>query len=100
MIWRWVIFFNMALWLADARLVYAAAVSGDVEITNSRDAAVRKRKDYTGVILWLEPVDRPTPAPAPPKRIQMIQRDKRFTPHVIAVPIGSTVDFPNYDPIF
>ncbi len=100
MIWRWVIFFSIALYLTDVRLTLAAAVSGDMEITNSRDAAVRKRKDYTGVILWLEPVDRPAPAPAPPKRVQMIQRDKRFTPHVIAIPLNSTVDFPNFDPIF
>ena len=100
MIWRWVIFSSAALWLADPRAALAATVSGQVEITNSRDAAVRKRKDYSGVLLWLEAVDRAAPAPAPPKRVQMVQRDKRFTPHVIALPLGSTVDFPNYDPIF
>jgi len=99
MIWRWLICFSASAWLAAPPLARAAAVTGEVEITNSRDAAVRKRKDYTGVVLWLEPVDRPAPAP-PPKRTQMIQRDKRFTPHVIAVPLGSTVDFPNFDPIF
>ncbi len=99
MIWRWAIFFS-AVWLAGLRPAWAASVTGEVEITNSRDTAVRKRKDYTGVILWLEPADRPAPAPPPPHRVQMIQRDKRFTPHVIAIPVGSTVDFPNYDPIF
>ncbi|PWU06662.1 MAG: hypothetical protein C5B51_11890 [Terriglobia bacterium] len=94
MIWRWLIFFSAALALP------AASVSGDVEITNSRDAAVRKHKDYTGVVLWLEPVDRPAPAAPPGKRVTMVQRDKRFTPHVLAIPLGSTVDFPNFDPIF
>jgi plastocyanin len=100
MIWRWVIFSSAAAWLIAPSMAPAATLTGQVEITNSRDAAVRKRKDYTGVLLWLEPVDRPAPAAAPPKRVQMIQRDKRFTPHVIAVPLGSTVDFPNFDPIF
>jgi len=100
MIWRWLIFSSAALWLAAPSPVRAAAVSGEVEITNSRDAAVRKRKDYTGVVLWLEPVDRLAPAPAPPKRVQMVQREKRFTPHILAIPVGSTVDFPNFDPIF
>ena len=100
MTWRWVTFFSLTLWTANSRPVRAAAVAGEVEITNSRDAAVRKRKDYTGVILWLEAVDRTAPASGPPKRVQMIQRDKRFTPHVIAVTLGSTVDFPNFDPIF
>jgi len=28
------------------------------------------------------------------------QRDKAFAPHVIAVPVGSTVQFPNFDTIF
>ena len=28
------------------------------------------------------------------------QRDKTFAPHVMAVPVGSTVSFPNFDPIF
>ena len=30
----------------------------------------------------------------------MIQKDKTFTPHVLAIPVGATVDFPNFDPIF
>ncbi|HJT89309.1 MAG TPA: hypothetical protein VJ732_15685 [Bryobacteraceae bacterium] len=77
----------------------AGAVAGQVEITNSHDAAVRKHKDYTGVVVWLDPVGRPAPAPVP-RRAQMVQRNKRFTPHVIAIGVGSTVDFPNFDPIF
>jgi hemoglobin len=28
------------------------------------------------------------------------QRDKAFAPHVMAVPVGSTIEFPNYDQIF
>jgi len=28
----------------------------------------------------------------------MAQRNKQFQPHVLAVPVGSTVDFPNFDP--
>src|SRR6185312_1045167 len=28
------------------------------------------------------------------------QRDKSFAPHVMAVPVGSTIEFPNYDQIF
>ena len=30
----------------------------------------------------------------------MVQKGKTFTPHVLAIPVGATVDFPNYDPIF
>jgi plastocyanin len=100
MIWRWLTISSAAVWLIGPGRICAASVTGEVEITNSRDAAVRKRKDYTGVLLWLEAVDRPGPAAAAPKRVQMIQREKRFSPHVIAIPVGSTVDFPNFDPIF
>ncbi len=28
------------------------------------------------------------------------QRNKEFAPHVMAVPVGSTISFPNFDPIF
>ena len=80
-------------------IALAGSVSGDVELTNSKDPAVRKRRDYSGVVIWLDPVDRPAPA-SPPRRIEMLQRDKQFVPHVVALSVGSTVDFPNLDPIF
>ncbi|MEO8553585.1 MAG: hypothetical protein ABI678_26610, partial [Kofleriaceae bacterium] len=35
-----------------------------------------------------------------PKKRVIEQRNKEFAPHVMAVPVGSTVSFPNYDPIF
>jgi hemoglobin len=34
------------------------------------------------------------------KRRLIEQRDKTFAPHVMAVPVGSTVEFPNFDKIF
>jgi hypothetical protein len=30
----------------------------------------------------------------------MVQKDKTFTPHVLVVPVGTIVAFPNFDPIF
>ena len=35
-----------------------------------------------------------------PKQRVIEQRGKAFAPHVMAVPVGSTVAFPNYDPVF
>ncbi len=72
---------------------------GRVELVDSRDPAVRKHRDYSGVVVWLEPVGREPPA-APPRTVEMIQKGKRFIPHVLAVPVGTTVEFPNLDPIF
>lgn len=94
MIWRWVI--CSSIWLG---LACAGSVSGDIELTNSKDAAVRKRKDYSGVVLWLEPVERMASAPAS-RHVEMLQKNKTFLPHVMAVSVGSTVDFPNLDLIF
>ena len=94
MIWRWLICSSVGLGVA-----VGALVTGDVELTNSKNLAVRKHKDYAGVVLWLEPVDRPVPA-MPPKHVEMLQRDKLFQPHVVAISLGGTVDLPNLDLIF
>jgi plastocyanin len=86
----------MGLALASAS---AADVTGEIELTNSKNAAVRRHKDYAGVVLWLEPLDRPAP-PTPGRRVEMKQKDKEFQPHVVAIPLNGTVDFPNLDLIF
>src|SRR4051794_8383967 len=94
---RWLTAFSVAVAIAPSGI--AGNVTGAVEITNSHDPAVRKNKDYSGVVIWLQPVGRAAP-PAPPKHEQMKQKDRHFNPHVLAIPVGSTVDFPNLDPIF
>ena len=99
MTWLWRICFS-GLWLAP---VWCASVSGTVLLADSRDPAVRRHKDFSGVVVWLEPFGggRQSPASAAaPHRFQMAQKDKRFLPHVLAVPVGAPVDFPNFDPIF
>jgi plastocyanin len=35
-----------------------------------------------------------------PKQRVIEQRDKQFAPHVMAVPVGSTVSFPNFDTLY
>jgi plastocyanin len=75
-------------------------VSGRVELTDSRERAVRQRGNYSGVVIWLEPAGHRAPPAIAPKRAQMLQKNKEFQPHVLAIPVGSTVDFPNVDPIF
>lgn len=75
----------------------AAIVSGSVQPINAR--AGGKNRDYSGVVVWLEPSDGATPV-LKPKTVQMIQKNKRFVPRVLAVPLGTTVSFPNLDPIF
>jgi plastocyanin len=81
-------------------VVCAAVISGRVELASSSDPNVRKHRDYAGVVVWLEPLSGAAVLPAKAGRAEMIQKDKTFTPHVLAITAGTTVDFPNYDPIF
>jgi plastocyanin len=76
----------------------AATVTGRVSLRDSRERARRSLSDYSGVVVWLE---RPGSAPQlSTQRVKMLQRDKTFEPHVLAITVGTTVDFPNLDPIF
>jgi len=77
-----------------------AVVRGRIEIQNPQVKIRDGRADAGGVVVWLIPTDGvPTP-PARPVRVRVLQRDKRFIPHVTAVEVGSEVDFPNLDPFF
>jgi plastocyanin len=79
--------------------LHAATVTGHIELRDSRESSVRKKKDFSGVTVWLERSAGKSSPPAP-LHARMIQKDKTFSPHILAIPTGSTVDFPNFDPIF
>lgn len=95
---RWLTSFSLLVGVALP--LAAASVSGRVELLDSRDPTVRKKRDYSGVVIWLEPLDRAVPPRVLAKPARMDQKDKTFTPHVLAVPMGASVEFPNSDPIF
>jgi plastocyanin len=98
MTWRSLIFSSLLLLCANnAR---PATVSGLVELAFSQDPNVRKHLDYSGVVIWLEPVSGTVTTPAAVRHAEMLQKNKTFTPHVLAVTVGTTVDFPNRDFIF
>ena len=52
-------------------------------------------------VVWLVPVsgtpDLPPPAAG---HFTLLQKNRTFTPHLLVVPVGSTVSFPNADPFF
>ena len=49
-------------------------------------------------VVYAEPID--AAATRAPRRFTLAQKNKTFQPRVLAVPVGSTVDFPNNDGIF
>jgi len=55
------------------------------------------------VVVWLSPLKPRALAPLMPVRqtpYRLVQKDKMFTPHLLVVPTGSQVEFPNQDPFF
>jgi plastocyanin len=77
----------------------AATIAGTVVLVG--DARAAKRPDHGGVVVWLEPVGgAPRPTAGAPKPMSMEQRNQTFVPHVLAIEVGTAVEFPNQDPIF
>src|SRR6185295_12989922 len=74
-------------------------IIGSVRLIDTSAAARRGNNDYSGVVVWLEPSDRIAPS-GQPKTAELAQRKKHFNPPVLAIPVGTAVTFPNFDPIF
>ena len=71
----------------------AGTVSGRVELL---EKGGRPATDLSEVVVYLDDVKvKPKPATA-----SVVMKGKTFIPHVVAVPVGGTVEFPNEDPIF
>jgi plastocyanin len=72
--------------------LHAGAVSGVVRsVTKAGGAGAL-------AVVYAEPLD--SAAPRAPRRVLLTQKNKTFQPRVLAVPIGSTVDFPNNDGLY
>jgi plastocyanin len=54
------------------------------------------------VVVWLTPTQRNAPPPVlrTGQQFTLAQKDKQFSPHLLVVPTGSSVEFPNLDPFF
>src|SRR5579871_2374237 len=94
MTWRWLICFSAIVASSNA-----AAISGAIELRDSRLAAVSRQKDFSGVVISAKAVNG-APSSPPGAHAVMLQKGKMFTPHVLPVATGTIVDFPNADPIF
>jgi plastocyanin len=79
-------------------------VTGQVVILAERGKA--KHQSNSDVVVWLTPI-----SGVPPHRIdglgsherrvqRIIQKHKQFVPHMVIVPVGGEVEFPNLDPFF
>jgi plastocyanin len=73
-------------------------VTGRVSISTARAG---RTPDPANVVVWLEPLAvHPPPRVAPARGLRIVQQNRRFHPHLLVVPVGTAVDFPNRDPFF
>jgi len=96
MILRLVICFSLS-----ASLALPATVRGKISIEEANGKRA-KPLQLSNVIVWLKESNPQlgTFVRANAIKAKMLQKNKAFTPHVLAIPVGSTVEFPNADPIF
>ena len=59
-----------------------------------------RNKQRTPAVIWLKPISPAPPTPQAIKSFTLLQKDKMFSPHLLVVPVGSSVAFPNADPFF
>jgi plastocyanin len=91
-------------------LVLAAAPSIAESVTvTGRTRLERSSKTVTtgdagNVVVWLSPLGSAVAIDPDsdrwPSHPRLTQRNKRFEPHVLIVPVGASVEFPNHDPFF
>ena len=91
--------------LAAASIATAPAQETDIQArVELLQGKGQKALGHGSVVLWLTPepgfssgaID----PPVTPRHFRMEQKNKSFNPHLLVVPLGSTVEFPNLDPFF
>jgi plastocyanin len=77
----------------------AHTLTAQIEV---RQKPAGKSASPSNIVVWLTPVGVASKA-SPQSSVQhpqLVQRNKTFEPHLLVVPVGSVVDFPNRDPFF
>ena len=97
--WSAVLMLCLGLTGAQAQV---ASVRGRIEVEGAVKA---KSRSLPSAVVWLTPVpgtiNGPLPeTPAPAAGLRLLQKNKSFEPHLLVVPAGSVVEFPNHDPFF
>jgi plastocyanin len=88
-------------------------VRGRVEVVDAAGKGKKRHATIPGTVVWLTPItttggEATTAAPAlpgsppasPAQNPRLVQKNKSFEPHILVVPAGSIVEFPNRDPFF
>src|ERR1700676_1481752 len=89
---------------AEQRIVSAKVTVMPGAAKDGSKTSGTKAPDTSNVAIWLVPLD-PAGVTVPvsnglPNPPQLLQRNKTFEPHILIVPRGTMVEFPNQDPFF
>lgn len=79
-------------------------VTAQIEV-KSEGSVPNGKRSRANVVVWLTSLDdrpglHPVSQDGPAKLPRLVQKDKRFDPHLLVVPAGTPVEFPNRDPFF
>ncbi|HEX4320113.1 MAG TPA: hypothetical protein VHZ52_04370 [Acidobacteriaceae bacterium] len=92
------IFFGL---MTSPGITHAADFSMHIEVKRQHKPSESRHSSNGEVVVWLTPNTTPAPKLVPPSHhYTLSQKDKQFTPHILVIPTGSSVDFPNLDPFF
>jgi plastocyanin len=85
--------------------LHTATARGRVEIIGAANSGKKRHGPIPGTVVWLTPIgaegeEAATALPIPSSKLQLVQKNKSFEPHILVVPLGSNVEFPNRDPFF
>ncbi len=92
-----------AIMLLSQRALTQTPTQNVVVTAHLQLAPARKTHAHEGVptaVLWLNPLGAEPAAAQPRHSFTMLQRNKMFSPHLLVIPVGSVVYFPNKDPFF
>jgi plastocyanin len=73
-------------------------LAGRVFAANIHGVTVAGHRPVANAVVWLDAPGQSRSGP--PSKVVLDQRNLRFVPHVLAIRVGTTVDFPNHDRVF
>jgi plastocyanin len=87
------------LMMSDHKLLHAAEVKAQL-VVDSGGSSMHKSRKAPSAVIWLKPIQSDAAPAVAPGKFTLLQKNKMFTPHLLVVPVGSSVAFPNGDPFF
>lgn len=94
----------MRQWLLLVALTIAQTspvAAQDVTVAGRVNVIHKTKADHVSADVVVSLTSTQSPEPAPPgPTLRFVQKNKRFTPHLLAVTPGTQIEFPNQDPFF